>query len=159
MKIRDYQTSDWPEVCRIHDQARVQELVWGGVDPAAFLPMATVAERDEFFASRTLVAELDGRVMGFISWSGNYITWLYVDPAAQRRSIGRNLLNQALAQIGSEMWTNCLAGDSPAIALYESAGMHVVQSRRTTCEGQPCTGLRLALPTSRMSDPAAKRYP
>lgn len=119
--------------------------------------MTEVAEDDEFFASQTLVACLGGAVVGFASWNEDYLTWLYVDPNQQRRGIGRRLLAEVLERIGPEAWTNTLAGNDPALALYRQAGMEVVWTRPCNIEGFPCMGMRLALPTSRMRDPETKR--
>src|SRR4029079_13305981 len=126
---------DWDAVCQVHDAARVLELACGGVDPGAFLPMANVAEDEEFFDSETLVACMDGRVVGFISWNGAYITWMYVGPALHRRGIGRQLLAQAMRRIGPQAWTNAIGGNAPALALYLSMGFELVWVRPSDCDG------------------------
>jgi ribosomal protein S18 acetylase RimI-like enzyme len=155
--IRGYTPADWPQVCRVHDLARVLELERGGVDARAFRPMEEAAERDEFFLSETLVACVEDRVVGFVSWHGPYITWLYVDPGYHRRGIGSRLVHEALPRIGPEAWTITLEGNDAAVTLFREAGMEIVQARSSHCEGYPSTALRLALPTSRMRDPAARR--
>jgi ribosomal protein S18 acetylase RimI-like enzyme len=121
--------------------------------------MGEVAEGDEFFDSETWVACVDGGgVVGFVSWNGDYITWLYVEPGCQRRGIGRRLLHEALRRIGGEAWTNMIAGNEAALGLYRSAGMEVVWMRESDCEGYPCRAMRLALPGGRMRDPGAVRW-
>jgi len=155
--LRGYHPDDWPGVCRVHDAARVLELAAGGVDPAAFRTMEEAAERDEFFRSLTIVACLGERVVGFVSWNGDYITWLYVAPDRLRRGIGRRLISAAIERIGPAAWTSLIAGNEPALALYRQAGMEVVWTRPSECEGFPCRGMRVALPTSPMRDPEAKR--
>lgn len=157
MHLRPYTSADWPAVCRIHDAARLQELAAGGVDPRAFKPMTEAAEADEFFVSEVVVAFVEEQVIGFVAWHGAYITWLYVDPAQQRRGIGRLLLEHAMLIIGPDAWTSMLAGNGPALALYQSLGLEIVWQRPTLCDGFPCEGVRLALPTSRMRDPDARR--
>jgi ribosomal protein S18 acetylase RimI-like enzyme len=159
LTIRRYEQADWTEVCRIHDAARVQEMAAGQVDSRAFRPMTEAAEADEFFDSETAVGCRSGHVAGFVSWNGAYITWLYVDPSAQRRGIGRRLLQYALRQIGPEAWTSMIAGNDSALALYRQLGLEMVWERRSDCEGFPCGAVRLALPTSRMRDPNARRQP
>jgi len=159
LTIRPYTGTDWAAVCRIHEAARVQELAAGGVDPRAFRAMTEAADADELFDSATAVACLGDRVAGFVSWNGAYVTWLYVDPGAQRRGIGRRLLEHALRQIGPEAWTNIIAGNEPALALYRRAGLQVVWERPGDCDGFPCAAMRFALPTSRMRDPDARRQP
>ena len=148
--IRRYDSADLPHVYRVHDLARVVELARGGVDPRAFRPMEEVADADEFFVSETLVACDGPNVIGFVSWKGDYITWLYVEPSYHRRGIGRRLLNEALRSIGPEAWTNTLGGNEAAVSLYRDAGMKVASSRSDEYEGNSFTSLRLALPTSRM---------
>src|SRR5262245_50582156 len=126
VQLRPYTPTDWSAVCRIHDAARPKELAGGGVDPRAFRPMVDVAEADEFHVSQTVVACVNERVVGFVSWNRAYITWLYVDPVSQRRGIGGRLLRHVLDQIGPDAWTNALAGNEAALAIYRRAGMETV---------------------------------
>jgi GNAT superfamily N-acetyltransferase len=154
--IRAYQKADWPGLCAVHDRSRPDELA-GSVDARAFRPMADAAEADEFFDSETLVATVGDSIAGFVSWNREYVTWLYVDPAHYRGGIGRALLLEALRRCGPDAWVNMLAGNARALALYRGAGFDVVRSFPGDCDGFPCTCLVLALPTSYMHDPAAKR--
>jgi len=157
LEIREYEPADWEAVRRVHDLARVVELEEGGVDPRAFLSMAETAERDEFFRSQSLAAVVEGCVVGFVSWNGTYVTWLYVHPEQQGRGIGHQLLEVALERIGPHAWTNLIAANEPALRLYQRVGMEVVWIRPGDCEGYPCDSMRVALPTARMHDPNARR--
>lgn len=152
LSIRPYRAEDWPAVCAIHDRARPDELA-GSVDPRAFRPMAEVAGAELFFESETLVACGGARVVGFVSFSGSYVTWLYEEPAHYRRGIGRRLLREAMKRCGPDAWVNTLAGNAAAVALYVGEGFDIVKRIESECEGYPCVTLRLALPTSRMHDP------
>ena len=157
MILRPYTPADWEAVCAVHDRARPMELA-GSTDPTAFRPMVDEAEEEEFYDSRTFVACVDGgRVVGFVSFNGAYITWMYVAPEFQRRGIGSLLLAEAMKHCGPEAWLNTMGGNCAAIAFYRKAGFDVVKSFPSDCVGYPCTCLRLALPTSRMHDPAARR--
>jgi len=138
ISIRPYSESDFAAVCAIHDRARPYELT-GSADPRAFRPMVEEAEEEEFFASKTLVA------------------WLYVDPDHHRRGIGSMLLGEALKHCGSQAWVNTMDGNAAAISLYRKAGFELVKSFPSDCDGYPCTCVRLALTSSRMRDPAARR--
>jgi ribosomal protein S18 acetylase RimI-like enzyme len=153
--LRDYEQSDWESVCAVHDASRPDELR-GSVDPRAFKPMAEAAQEDLFFDSETVVACEGERVVGFVSFRRAYITWLYVHPLHYRRGIGRTLLREAVRHCGPQAWVNTLAGNAAAINLYRSEGFDVVKEIAGECEGYACTSLRLALPTSRMHDPAAR---
>lgn len=157
LTLRPYAPADWVAVCRIHDAARVQELAAGGVDLRAFRPMTEVAEMDEFFDSEVTIACLDDTVVGFVAWNDSYITWLYVEPGVQRRGIGWLLLQHALQQIGPEAWTNAIAGNEPALALYRRAGLEVVETWPSDCDGYACEVMRLALPSSCMHEPNSRR--
>ena len=154
--IRPYSEEDFAAVCAVHDRARPMEIA-GSADPRAFRPMVEEAEEEEFFVSRTIVAAIEDRIVGFISFNVSYITWMYVDPDFHRHGIGAALLAEALKHIGPEAWLNTMAGNDAAIAFYRKAGFDVVKSFPSDCNGFPCTCLRLALPTSRMHDPAATR--
>ena len=63
VEIRNYVPADWVSVCHVHDLARVHEV-------------ACVGEA----------------VVGFVSWNGDFIRWLYVDPAYHRSGVGQKLL-------------------------------------------------------------------
>jgi ribosomal protein S18 acetylase RimI-like enzyme len=154
--VRRYLDADFEAVCAVHDRARPMELA-GSTDPAAFRSMAMEAQEEEFFVSRTFVACIGDRIVGFISFNGAYITWMYVDPDFQRRGIGSMLLAEAMRHCGPEAWLNTMDGNAAAIAFYRKAGFDIVKSFPSNCDGYPCTCLRLALLTSRMHDPAATR--
>ncbi len=155
--IRPYRDQDWAQVCRVHDRARPVELRQAGVDPGAFRPMSQSAAEDEFFDSETLVACRGRDVVGFVSWHGAYVTWLYVDPAHHRSGVGRMLMEAAVQRIGPHAWLNTMVGNQPAVGLYQTMGMEIVKEWSGTCDGFPCRVLRMALPTSPMADPAARR--
>jgi CubicO group peptidase (beta-lactamase class C family) len=73
-----------------------------------------------------LLAEEEGRVLGFTLFAGGVITSLYVHPAAQRRGVGRALLaaaEQALAAQGEtrlHLWA--FAANTPGLAFYRAQG-------------------------------------
>lgn len=159
MTTRSYAPTDWPDVCRVHDRARAIELQRGGVDARAFRSMEEAAHDDEFFLSETRVAIADGKIVGFVSWNGSYITWLYVDPVHHREGIGRELVREAVDRIGSAAWTTTLGGNDAALSLFRAAGMEEVFRRPADCDGYPCVVVRLALPTSPMHDASRRRSP
>jgi ribosomal protein S18 acetylase RimI-like enzyme len=119
--VRASVEADWPELCRIHDAARVGELRdTVGLD--AFLPLAETYEREGLFDNPVLVADLAGRPAGFVSASTDEITWLYVDPAVQRRGVARALIARVLATAGDRVELEVLDGNDAARAFYESMG-------------------------------------
>jgi len=87
-----------------------------------------------------IVAELDGKLLGY-AYVGHYRTRpayrytvedsIYVDPEAQRRGVGRALLNRLIAESAELGFRQMIAviGDSaqtPSIELHRAAGFRVI---------------------------------
>ncbi len=143
--IRDYNPTDWAAICRVHDLARPHELA-GSCDPRAFVPLAEDAEyADDIQRSRKWVACAADRVVAFAGVDGDYISWLYVDPAYSGQGIGRKLLRLAVAEAGPTAYTIALINNTPARRLYESEGFKVIATFEGDNAGYPCTCIRLAL--------------
>ena len=159
--IRSFVPEDWDAICEVYDRAAKHELLLTGIDPRAFRGLPEVEDLEEFQRLNTaLVACVDGELVGFVGWrerrewsESGYLSWLYVDPAHHGRGIGGRMLTEAMAALGEQAWTLVKAGNEPAVDLYRKHGMQVVKSRSGDTWGYPHTELRLALPTSRKSDP------
>ncbi len=69
------------------------------------------------------VAEVDGRVVGFVALAGSVLEHLYVEPEAQSRGIGGALLALAkeLRPEGFELWV--FQRNEQARAFYERRGL------------------------------------
>lgn len=119
--IRDYQDSDWPRLQAIHDAARADELRLAGLEDA-FLPLSVAAEREGLFEYALRVAELDGQPAGFAAFTEDELAWLYVDPALSCRGIGRALVEDALGRMERPASIEVLAGNEPALRLYQRCG-------------------------------------
>ena len=96
--LRPYAPSDWVAINAIHDAARLDELR-ASVGVEAFLSLAQTAESEGLFDGEVWVAERDGRVVGFVAFTRDELTWLYTDPAHYRRGVGRTLLLHALTPL------------------------------------------------------------
>ena len=141
--IREYRQSDWSEVCRVFDRAKPHELATGGIS-ASMVPLAEDVQRTtEFAASTVFVWEEDGKIRGFAGHQGNYLGWLFVDPAAFRRGIARALLRHVVPRMGAAPWLWAMKGNRAAIALYASEGFEVVEERSTHHGGRLCTVVKL----------------
>jgi GNAT superfamily N-acetyltransferase len=113
-------------------------IVPAGIDPRqAWDPSRVRARlRDPGTETAHAVAELDGRVLGYIVFGGSRdqdagsrvgeIWALYVHPGAWRRGLGGRLVRHALEELGqagfrcATLWT--LAESPPARAFYEACG-------------------------------------
>lgn len=126
IKIREHADADWLDVCRIHDVARLDELrPTVGLD--AFLTLEQTFE-EGLFDGDVWVAELDGRIVGFLALSGHEITWTYVDPATYRRGVAREMLRYVMTRASAPLELEVLAGDGGARATYESLGFVVIST-------------------------------
>ena len=145
MQIRPYLNSDWPRLCEIHDAARLDELRLT-VGTGAFISLEQSAEGEGLFNDRVFVAEIDGIVRGFVAYSADELTWLYVDPAVYRQGIGRALLRHVLTNSTTTIKIELLEGNSPAMSLYRSEGFSVserIEGRLQGNEAFPAAGLIL----------------
>jgi diaminopimelate epimerase len=99
-----------------------------------FLPELHTADEDRAFirdvvlgaGSETWVAEVGGRIVGFLAFRDDELTHLYVHPDAQRRGVGDALLAKAkeLRPAGFELW---VFQENPARRFYEARGCRVVK--------------------------------
>jgi GNAT superfamily N-acetyltransferase len=126
INIRPYRPTNWDRLCQIHDAARKHELAAAGLS-AAFLTLAETAENEGLFDGTVVVAELAGIVQGFVAFTDDELTWLYVAPAAYRQGVGRALLRYALAHTANTVATEVLVGNEAALQLYLAEGFQLVR--------------------------------
>ena len=126
--IRPYEARDWDDIARIHDAARLDELGGAGL-LEAYLDLAATFENEGLFDEEVWVAEVDGRVAGFIAGSADEITWAYVDPALYRRGVGRALVEHMLSRASGPVSLEVLDGNA-ARSFYEALGF-VLESTKT----------------------------
>lgn len=126
VNIRPYQSTDWSRLCEIHDASRLDELrLTVGTD--AFLTLEQTAEGEGLFDDKLVVAEVDGVVQGFVAYSDDELTWLYVDPQSYKKGVGRSLVRHAIVDSASAIELEVLEGNTPALRLYLSEGFKVVK--------------------------------
>jgi ribosomal protein S18 acetylase RimI-like enzyme len=142
--IREYEKTDWPEVCRVFDLSKPHELATGGI-AASFVPLARDEPRiAQFSKSTVIVWEEKQALRGFAGFDGNYIGWLFVEPAAFRKGIGRVLLRHLVTRMNGEPWLWALKTNHGAIHLYESEDFEIVEERPSQNGGMPCVAVKLA---------------
>ncbi len=134
--IRPYDPRDWQAVQDVHDAARLIELTLT-VGGHAFRSLSEIYAEEELFDSQLWVAEHEERVVGFVAVKEGELTWLYVHPARHRTGVGRQLLAHALTAINGDATAWVLAGNEPALRLYESAGFQIVETKAGHLAGSP----------------------
>jgi ribosomal protein S18 acetylase RimI-like enzyme len=141
--IREYQETDWKEVCRVFDLSKPHELASGGIE-ASFVPLAKdEARMAQFSKSTVFVWEENQALRGFAGFDGVFIGWLFVDPSAFRKRIGRDLLQHLIAQIEGDPWLWALKTNHAALGLYQSEGFEIVDERPSQNGGMPCFAVKL----------------
>ncbi len=134
MKIRPYIPTDWSRLSAIHDAARLDELRLSAGE-AAFLTLEQTAINEGLFSAQLDVAEIDDLIEGFVAYSDEELTWLYVNPSCYRRGVGRALLRHAVAHGGPVIRAEVLEGNEPALSLYLSEGFRIVERVEGRLEG------------------------
>ncbi len=132
--IRPYKSTDWSRLCEIHDASRLDELRLT-VGTNAFLTLEQTAESEGLFEDKLIVAEVDGVVQGFVAYSDEELTWLYVDPQFYKKGIGRALVRHAIADSATAIELELLEGNAPALTLYLSEGFKVIKRIAGRLEG------------------------
>ena len=80
------------------------------------------------FVDTTLVAQLDGQIVGFGCWEpSGAISALYVLRDAQGYGIGRKLLDAMLTRLSNheQIWLEVLEGNDRAIGFYKHMGFRL----------------------------------
>jgi ribosomal protein S18 acetylase RimI-like enzyme len=140
--LRPYIDSDWSSLQSIHDRARLDELR-NSVGVEAFLSLEETAASEGLLDGELWVAESNMRVVGFVAFTFDELTWLYVDPDFYRNGIGRLLLTHALSRVADEVTTEVLVGNEAALSLYLAVGFAIertVAGKLTGNERYPATG-------------------
>lgn len=132
--FRRYVQSDWPRLCQIHDPARLDELTLAGC-PGAYLSLEQTAENEGLFDGELVVAVVESRVRGFVSYTLDQLGWVYADPQCYRSGVGRALVRYAISNAGPLLELEVLEGNTPAIELYLSEGFTVKQRKSGSLEG------------------------
>ena len=125
IKIRNYNSNDYQQVCRVHDLARRQEMIIGGAEKY-FEPLESAMYREDFFSCEILVAVISDKIVGFIATHPHELDYIYVDPAYQRKGIGKALANAALSHLLRPVTLDVFVENENAKCLYRSLGFKTV---------------------------------
>lgn len=84
----------------------------------------------------SIVAEIDGRVVGYAAVTGNHIENLYILPEVQGRGVGRKLLAVVEQRLTGPMTLRCLTANGRARSLYERCGFTVAREEDVHYHGR-----------------------
>lgn len=72
-----YKNIDYVQLCKVHDQARMQELIVGNaVD--LYAPLEVAVYKEELFSETIYVAVIDSKIVGFVAFRENELGYIYV---------------------------------------------------------------------------------
>lgn len=153
--IRPYVEEDWPQICAIWNRAKRDEFR-GEIDLSQLIPLEDDQKMIALFdACRVIVAEQDGRPVGFAGMLGVLIAWLFVDPDYYRQGIGSGLLSEAIKVTGPGARLTVASINQPAISLYRKFGFRVTERFNGKYCGQSIKAARMSLNGSGMSQNGA----
>ena len=119
--IRKYKNIDYVQLCQVHDQARMQELIVGNaVD--LYAPLEVAVYKEELFSETIYVAALDSQVVGFVAFRKNELGYIYVLNEFQGRGIGGKLLDTVIPYLERPAFLEVFSTNIKAKRLYRSRG-------------------------------------
>ena len=119
--IRKYKNIDYVQLCQVHDQARMQELIVGNaVD--LYAPLEVAVYKEELFSETIYVAALDRQVVGFVAFRKNELGYIYVLNEFQGRGIGGKLLDTVIPYLERPAFLEVFPTNIKAKRLYRSRG-------------------------------------
>lgn len=143
MHIRAYRDDDFTTLCQIFLRA-VRETASQYYAPAQIDAWAQVDEvrwRQKLAASRVLVAEKEGEVVGFITAVDRYIDLLFVSPTHSRQGVASALLAELFALIPTGTLT--VEASITAWPCFERMGFQVVAEQRVVARGEAFINYRM----------------
>ena len=111
--IRKYKNIDYVQLCQVHDQARMQELIVGN---------AVDLYKEKLFSETIYVAALDSQVVGFVAFRKNELGYIYVLNEFQGRGIGGKLLDTVIPYLERPAFLEVFPTNIKAKRLYRSRG-------------------------------------
>lgn len=119
--IRKYKNIDYVQLCQVHDQSRMQELIVGNaVD--LYAPLEVAVYKEELFSETIYVAALDSQVVGFVAFRKNELGYIYVLNEFQGRGIGGKLLDTVIPYLERPAFLEVFPTNIKAKRLYRSRG-------------------------------------
>jgi GNAT superfamily N-acetyltransferase len=123
--LRPGRTDDADVLADIHTRSRAAAMPWLPVlheesETRAWMRDVVLADQE------VLVAERDGRPVGFAAVEGDWLEQLYVAPEALGTGVGRRLLDAVTARRPGGLSLHVFARNERARRFYEAAGFVLV---------------------------------
>jgi putative acetyltransferase len=139
--IREFETQDTDAVVDVWRKA--SELAHPFLTKQ-FLDTEADALRTVYLAhAKTLVVEIDTRVIGFIAMAGNEVAGLFLDPGFHGHGLGRALVDKVAAETGS-LTVEVFEQNAIGRRFYERYGFRQVDVYTHATSGQVTLRMKLA---------------
>lgn len=149
MQLRRHTHDDLPSIGALYRDA-VHTLAVEQYDEAqrlAWAPLEVDVERwdKRLQGLEVLVADLDGRVMGFVAWKADgYIDLLYTHPAVARTGVATRLMDAAESDVmGRGVTLATVSASDVSRPLFERRGYRVVGEDLIEVRGQVLRSTRM----------------
>ncbi|OGR16366.1 MAG: GNAT family N-acetyltransferase [Desulfobacterales bacterium GWB2_56_26] len=145
MKIRSYNTSDYPAVLAVYAASKLDELRY---EEARFtlLPLENDPKRlGLLLESEIYICEEDD-IVGYCAKHGAEIRALFVHPESRGKGFGRCMLEFLLARIPGPANLYVARSNGPAKNLYMQYGFEVVEEFETSYNGLPVFANKMIRP-------------
>lgn len=119
--IRKYKNIDYVQLCQVHDQARMQELIVGNA-VELYAPLEVAVYKEELLSETIYVAEIDSQVVGFVAFRKNELGYIYVLNEFQGKGIGGKLLDTVIPYLERPAFLEVFPTNLKAKRLYRSRG-------------------------------------
>jgi ribosomal protein S18 acetylase RimI-like enzyme len=134
VRIRPFKARDDARCREIHGTATMSSYgaTYRWLEPIVCDP-ETPLERCDW----TLVADVGGRVVGYVGVTDNHIENFYIAPEAQSAGVGRALLAAVEERLVGPITLRCLVVNERARRFYERHGFTVDHEERIAYHGRP----------------------
>lgn len=137
MKIRRYKESDNKFLGEIYDLCRPDEF-YGELGQHKIVRWFDEPFiQDNLSQSSILVAEVDGKIVGFCGSRNNHIYWLFVLPEHREKGIAKKLINEVVRQMNGKITLLVWSSNQKARMLYQSCGFELSERKLVDYYGKP----------------------
>ncbi|OUS01169.1 hypothetical protein A9Q81_09930 [Gammaproteobacteria bacterium 42_54_T18] len=142
MTIREFTPADEPQIHRIYNASKLDELKDEGMR-FTLIPLDEDQRRSRtLWESNIYVYEQD-RILGYCALFNDEVRALFVAPDSRRLGIGKLLLEYMLDRIEGKGTLYAATSNSAAISLYEHYGFRVTDTLMTDYNGVPVSAHRM----------------
>ncbi|WP_025682148.1 GNAT family N-acetyltransferase [Paenibacillus maysiensis] len=129
MLIREASIADYQQLRQIYLDSRRESFHWANADEMSLEDF----DRDTS-EEKILLAEENDQVLGFASLyvPNRFIHNLFVHPTAVGKGVGKQLLQQSVAELGTPVTLKCVSDNHKALRFYKKQGWKTVVE-----EGEP----------------------